>query len=74
MTENYNPNKISPNDPDWIEAVSKNYDQYISDWIQQVKLGELLKEDVLRAVEKIAKYKNNKSIIAEAKRKLGFFK
>jgi len=55
--EDFNPNKIDPNDKDWIEEVSDNWQEYLDRWLLDYKNGALEKQDIVNVIEKIIKYK-----------------
>lgn len=58
---------------EWIEEVSDDaaYEGYISRWIAEAKIGNLTKEDVLKAAAKIADHRKDPSILSKAESLLG---
>lgn len=58
---------------EWIEEVSASdkFNDYIITWIAEAKIGNLTKEDVLKAVTKIAEYRKEPSLLLEVEQRLG---
>ena len=67
----FNLNGIYPDDKEWIEKVSNDWETLITDWIQDYKNGIKTKEDVLSVAEKVARYRNDESLIEEVKQRMG---
>lgn len=57
--EDFNFNKIDPNDKDWIEEVSDNWQEYLDRWLLDYKNGTLEKQDIINVIKKIIIYKLN---------------
>jgi len=70
MTVEFNPNLLFPNDKSWIEIVNKNFDELITVWIKTQKCGELTTEDIIKVVEKIAKIRNDDSLVSIIKQRI----
>lgn len=60
-------------DKEWLEEVGADdsFGGYITDWIAEAKIGNLTKEDVLKAVAKIAEYRKDSSLMLEVEQRLG---
>lgn len=58
---------------EWIETVSADasFRGYISQWVADAKIGNLTKEDVLKAVAKIADHRKEPSLLLEVEQRLG---
>ena len=58
---------------EWVETVGADeaFEGYISKWVAEAKIGNLTKEDVLKAATKIADYRNDPSVLSKAKSLLG---
>jgi len=55
--DNFNTNKIDPDNKDWIEEVSDDWEKYLNRWLSDYKNGILEKQDIVNVIEKIIKYK-----------------
>lgn len=63
MTTSFNSNKLHPDDKDWIEEVNDDFDNLITNWIIDYKNGSLLKEDIIKVTEKVAKLRNDENLV-----------
>ena len=57
--ENFNLNKIDPDNKDWIEEISDNWQEYLDKWLLDYKNGILEKQDIIDVIKKIIIYKLN---------------
>ena len=69
--KDFNPNKIYPDNKDWTEEVSDNWETLITDWIQDYKNGEKTKRDVLIVTEKVAELRNDNDLVEKIKQRMG---
>ncbi|HBU06946.1 MAG TPA: hypothetical protein DEB09_02590 [Candidatus Magasanikbacteria bacterium] len=60
-----NPNKIHPEDKDWIEEISDNWNKYFTDWIEDYKLGTLEKKDIINVAKRVSEHKEDNTILEE---------
>jgi len=67
MENKFDPNKLFPDDKDWLEIVNDSFDSYIDNWARQYRNGELLKEDIIKVTEKIAKLRDDSSLVNKIK-------
>lgn len=71
MTTEFNSNLFFLNDKNWLETVNENFDKHITTWINAQKRGELKTEDIIKVAEKIAKLRNDNSLVDVIKQRMG---